>query len=93
MQLLEKQETLIFLLLMLIVKMMYFKYKKILKLKLILLMNPWSPWILWILLHVILLLKGDLYGFVTLFKMLINMLPLEELSEKARNLVSSKDML
>lgn len=51
-----------------------------------------SPWILWILLHVT-LLKGDLYGFVTLFKMLINMLPLEELSDKTRNIVDSKDML
>jgi len=45
-------------------------------------MNPWSPWILWILLHVILSLRGDLYGFVTPFKMLINMLLQDDYSRK-----------
>lgn len=92
MHLLERQETLLFLLVILKVKNQddAFEIQENFEPKI--LMHLMNPWILCILLHVILLLKGYLYGFVTPFKMLINMLLLEEPLEKTRNHAGSKNI-
>lgn len=58
-----------------------------------LLMIPWNLWTPWILLHMIPLLGRDLFRFMIHYKMLKDMLLVEEPSGKVRSHIDTKDIL